>query len=150
MKRISIIGALACVTALAIPGIADAKTPYLAMFRAKAEAVHATQGYARWREDGANSWDNELSIYWDDYSRTSSCTRKRRNVVDCLNTVTLYESDSEDPDNYYTASETCRWPLRVVKGRYGVWAYQRGTEGGDYGSITCTGWYGEDDGEPTY
>jgi hypothetical protein len=87
-------------------------------------------------------------IYWDDYKiAATSCKRVKRNVVDCKLHVTLWETAEDDP-NSYTAKESCSWPLRVRGfARHRESIYQPGTEGGDFSTIECNGWYGDDGGD---
>ena len=87
------------------------------------------------------------TVYWDDSEADSpKCKRVSRAAVDCKLRVQLFETAYDDPDSY-TASEDCRWTMRYRRTRGGfVSAYQLfegGGSGGDIGSVTCVGWYGE-------
>jgi hypothetical protein len=147
--------ALAAVAALAFTSSASAatKAPNLSVFSAKVKAAQDSRSYAKYRIERGGAWDDydgeEGGFAWDDRELFKpSCSRVARSVVDCKLRVRLFVTAYDDDDSY-TASEDCRWKIRYRRGRGGyVSGYQLfegGGSGGDFGSVPCDGWYGEDD-----
>jgi hypothetical protein len=120
LKRIFAGTALA--TALLVPfaGTAEAKTPYVSKWQAKAEASQVARSFVRERFDSEIAWnDSEATVNWDDYDLSAPrCYRRSRSTVDCSVRVRLYESDESDSSRY-TTGEDCRWWTRTRN--YGVW-----------------------------
>ena len=117
LKHLTIVVALGAALATATP--ADAHAPRLPIGVAEAETLTYESLFADWRIRKANSVPSEIyheiflpeeAAYWLRELSLPSCGRVRRNIVDCIAEIKVWDSRSGQ-------GETATWAMRTRRYR---------------------------------